>query len=355
MHYTRKLPDPRDWLSFPVLPAHRFESTAIPTDHAARDHAFGTLGMVADRSADGVVFRAVAEGAERPLYRNFELIPPPDDPAEAVRAIEAGTLQGIVDVPASLWPKLSGDDSEIVLRTYPAGELWFVALSPERPELSDPRVREALDLLIDRNALIRTLDPTDKIRSWPPFEPVSGPFLLSSGSYDRSVPLPDADPARAAALLADAGWGPAAPLTLTVAASDTTASSVVDGAPALVEAIAAQLAARGIAAEVAAGPDADLVVSAVVVPPSWDPGELLASLHADDLELDRLATAARRTTTDTESQDAWRAVHRYVAKTRPALFLWSANTLSAWTPEVWGPISPWSYWGAFGQWRRTTP
>jgi hypothetical protein len=332
---------------FPVLPEHLFDGTTIPADHPIRDHAVGTLGT-ADRSDTGVVFSTAA--------RRLELIAPPDDPGSAVRDLEAGRIDGIIDLPTALRERVAADDS-LQLRTYDPGELWTLDLRADRPPLADPRVRHALDLLLDRAALQLLAEPGGEV-NWL-IDLISGPFPQIDWRNNRSIPLPARDPAQAEALLlqsgwerTDAGWSAGGrPVALTMSISASAMSSVVDDVPVLAETLASQLSAAGIRTVVTSDPDADLILRAFPADMLSEPAELLASFRCDDPERDRLVSDARRAATDTAEQQAWMAVHRHLAQTRPALFLWSAQTRSAWRAGIHPVISPRSYWSELDTWR----
>lgn len=74
----------------------------------------------------------------------------------------------------------------------------FIAWNLRRPGLGDHRVRQALTLLVDRERYRRVVQ-RGRARL------VTGPYLPGSPSYDPSVPAWPFDPARARALLDEAG------------------------------------------------------------------------------------------------------------------------------------------------------
>ncbi len=67
------------------------------------------------------------------------------------------------------------------------------------PPFSDKRVRQAMTMLIDRDRIIRDIGKS-LVR------PATGPFLSSTPQSNKTIEPWPHDPARAAALLAEAGW-----------------------------------------------------------------------------------------------------------------------------------------------------
>lgn len=85
------------------------------------------------------------------------------------------------------------------LYTPPALVYYFIGLNNKSPKLADKRVRRALAHLLDVDELINTLYHGLATRTIGPFHPTK-PYY-----HDELPPIPY-DPARARALLAEAGW-----------------------------------------------------------------------------------------------------------------------------------------------------
>jgi hypothetical protein len=132
---------------------------------------------------------------------------------------------------------------------------------------------------------------------------------------------------------------------------ELTVSSVGTEA-AIIDGIVEQLRAGGLPARAARnGESAHLVVRSFAVAIHDDPTLLLERLPADD-RIQALIGEARQARTDTEGDEAWRALHAYLAEARPLLFLWKADLKSVWRAEVkHAIIGPSTYWGEFGVWR----
>jgi peptide/nickel transport system substrate-binding protein len=81
----------------------------------------------------------------------------------------------------------------------PRGGYTYIGYNMRRPHFADKRTRQALTMLIDRQAFIDTLlDGMGKI--------ISGPFFFKSDQYNRAVEPWPYDPARARELLKEVGW-----------------------------------------------------------------------------------------------------------------------------------------------------
>jgi len=75
----------------------------------------------------------------------------------------------------------------------------YLAMNTERKPFDDPRVRRAVSLAVDRKRLVDALYYGSAV-------PAVHPMPPGTPGYDASTPLPAADPAKAKALLAEAGF-----------------------------------------------------------------------------------------------------------------------------------------------------
>jgi peptide/nickel transport system substrate-binding protein len=128
------------------------------------------------------------------------------DDAERMRLVESGEADVADFVPPEAWPRL--EKSESLQLVVGAGlRVLFLGLRVDRPPFRDPRVREALDLAIDRNALLeRVFLGKGQVANQ----------LMPRGSVGFVPELPPAshDPERARRLLAEAGLRPGHALRL---------------------------------------------------------------------------------------------------------------------------------------------
>lgn len=122
------------------------------------------------------------------------------DYASAFAAFQAGEVDGVSRItPPELAAAQASEEMELL--TAPLAGATFVYLNltnPETPFLADSAVRQALYLALDPAKLI------DRVLSGQG-TPASGPFMPGTWAYSPG-PRPDPDPARAAELLAEAGW-----------------------------------------------------------------------------------------------------------------------------------------------------
>lgn len=129
-------------------------------------------------------------------------IPDPMARATALRAGDVDLTQGIPD---TALPELAAV-SQIKIVTYPLPRTVSLYTNLTSPLLADPRVRQAIELAIDRPALAAQV--------------LGGSATAASDVFGAGVPWgnpatsPGADPGAATRLLAQAGYGPGKPLTL---------------------------------------------------------------------------------------------------------------------------------------------
>lgn len=140
---------------------------------------------------------------ERPALDGAEVRYLPD-PAARVSALLAGDVQVAEGVPATALAELEGRDG-VSVEQYTAPRTTTLYTNLESPALQDVRVRQALALAVDRPLLVETvLEGTG--------EPAAGIFGDAVGGSSDTPPAADPDAARA--LLAEAGFDDASPLTL---------------------------------------------------------------------------------------------------------------------------------------------
>lgn len=111
-------------------------------------------------------------------------------------------LAGSLDFLEAVPPREAGrvdNDPHLKLITFPDRAYTYIGWNLERPQFSDRRVRTALSLAIDREALVKTARAGYGRLG-------TGPVLSTMWAFDHTLkPLPY-DPAEARRLLAKAGW-----------------------------------------------------------------------------------------------------------------------------------------------------
>lgn len=128
-----------------------------------------------------------------------------DDFEAGVRAALDGTLDVLTAVDPNLAPQLEAS-GEFALTTGRTTDVATLAFNNKRAPLSDPRVREALRLAIDHEALVEAIGSGTT---------VYGPIPEIDPGYEDLAELAPYDPERAKTLLAEAGQE-SLQLTLTI-------------------------------------------------------------------------------------------------------------------------------------------
>lgn len=126
-------------------------------------------------------------------------------PFEGIRTAWASLLRGdvdmITDVPAEAQEFLRNDDIDVI--SFPRSYQFLVAFNMRRPPLNSPNVRRALNLAVDRQALITNVLQGHGVAA-------SGPFWTRHWAYDASVGSTAFDRTFATALLDRTGLRPGA-------------------------------------------------------------------------------------------------------------------------------------------------
>lgn len=128
------------------------------------------------------------------------------DPTAALMRLTAGEADFLESVPAEEAERV---DAMVTLRVFPYDNLQysFMAMNQRarkgargaHPVFGDVRVRRALSMAVDRDAMLRNVFGTYGRRSY-------GPFPRGLGVADTTLELPPFDTTAASALLDSAGW-----------------------------------------------------------------------------------------------------------------------------------------------------
>lgn len=379
VHFKRAFHNPRERLSFHLLPGHKFETTAIQPDTEFSLRPVGTGSMKGAKGRQGVLLTATASpqhGAQIPEARLAE----GGDPLVQVRTLLNGGVQGIVSVAPPYRPDVAASDDS-TLKSYDLRSWWYMAVNIHMGALSDVRVRQALNIALDRlelRELTMGIDPDDPI---PACQFISGPFVQSSPYYNRSVSVEErSDKGRVRELMTEAGATEAGgrwvfgdtPLQLRVGMNSRLDREARD----LLNQVGNQLGAMGFGQEVHKVKN-DEWVSKVVTGGRKGDFELLIGkwsfgvvenvsplfhtrtggrgslnlFNYSDAKVDAYLEEWDQAVTDTEAQDAYHALHRHLSRELPYLFLWKLDTKSAWRQEVRGNvITPYYYFTEFDGW-----
>lgn len=121
------------------------------------------------------------------------------DTTELVQALRNHNVEGAATIPYEEIAKFSDDKALNVLR--PSTREYVAALFNLKSSgaVADAKVRKALELATDRQALIDTVQSGQAT-------PITSPLVFGVPGYDSSTAVPGADAAAATALLDEAGW-----------------------------------------------------------------------------------------------------------------------------------------------------
>jgi peptide/nickel transport system substrate-binding protein len=192
----------------PILPEHVLKD--IPRDKLASSdvvrHPIGTGRFRFARWDPGVRIELLADTANyrsRPKLDRV-VISFAADGGAAITQLLSGQADFYENVPADVIPRVDSAGNVRLLR-YPGIQYSFMVMNlrdPKRPGAPHPifgdrRVRLAVSMALDRQAMLRNVFDTLGVLG-------SGPYSRSLG--DTTITLPPFDRARAAALLDSAGW-----------------------------------------------------------------------------------------------------------------------------------------------------
>jgi peptide/nickel transport system substrate-binding protein len=135
---------------------------------------------------------------------NVVMMPIPEANSR-LAALRAGQVDWIEVPPADGIDSLKAAGFNIVTGSYPHVWPWFYNIGATNSPFKDVRVRQALNYCIDRQALVSLLNGTA--------EPAAGWLKTSDPDFGEPVNRYKFDPAKGKALLAEAGYTPASPLS----------------------------------------------------------------------------------------------------------------------------------------------
>lgn len=122
------------------------------------------------------------------------------EPTVRLTGLRTGELHMINDIPADRVAEIEADDSLQVVAWFPLN--WdFLNFNHDYEPFKDARVREAFDLMIDKDVLLEGA-------LWGQGSPTAAPSYPTSASYNTALTQRPQDLERAQALLAEAGYGP---------------------------------------------------------------------------------------------------------------------------------------------------
>jgi peptide/nickel transport system substrate-binding protein len=122
---------------------------------------------------------------------------PIPDPATRVAELKSGGAQIIASPALAQVAQLQQGDTELAL--LKGGRVIIYPFNPTKKPFDDPRVRQAVNYAVNRDAIIKSI-----IEGYA--EPLHGPFASAWLGYDESLKTYPYDPAKAKELLTQAGY-----------------------------------------------------------------------------------------------------------------------------------------------------
>jgi len=197
-----------------ILPKHKFESTAVTTEHPQARLPLGTGPFVFEefREGDKIVLKRNEDywnQDERPVRLDGITLKITPDAQAAISAFQRGEFDTVFFVTSGDLPNLTkarddGRPIEVTLQETKSHVEWLWLNQSDdgdhsrpHPVLGDPAMREAIDLGIDRKAVIdQVLEGFGKLNG----------SVFYSGAAATEVPAAPFDPDRANQALDEAGW-----------------------------------------------------------------------------------------------------------------------------------------------------
>ena len=255
---------PNNLSNIPIVPA-RIGLAAEPRDFNNGKHAIGTGPYRFVAWEPGAQVRLTANPdhhAGKPAWSDVAIRTIPNNGAR-VAALLSGDVDLIAAVPNADAPRLKADPRFTLWETVSNRDVfWSLDVSREQSPyvtardgspianpFRDPRVRQAVQLAISRKLIVERVMDGLAVQATHLVPP-------NMSGYDPTITLPDADPARARALLAEAGFPNGFKLTI-----HTTAGRYPNDQQ-QAEAVAQMLSRVGIQTDVAALPVAVFFVNA---------------------------------------------------------------------------------------------
>jgi peptide/nickel transport system substrate-binding protein len=192
----------------PVLPAYlslytnianRAWMTSKGPEFAARNvNGTGAFKLVEWRKSDYIkLTRNDSYWGGRPAIRNATLRPIPDANSR-VLALQKGEVDIVQDLPAALADQIR-KSPELRVSAVPSIRVHFIVLRPDVKPLGDPRVRQALNYAINKEAITKQL-----LRGFG--QPLTQILTPAMFGYAPDVPGFPYNPEKAKTLLSEAGY-----------------------------------------------------------------------------------------------------------------------------------------------------
>jgi peptide/nickel transport system substrate-binding protein len=184
----------------------------VATLPAAGTGPFRIARIVPRQEADLVRWDKYWDSAKMAKVDNVVLMPIPEANSR-LAALRSGQVDWIEVPPADGIDSLKASGFTITTGSYPHDWPWFYNIGATNSPFKDVRVRQALNYCIDRNGLVALLNGTA--------EPSVGWLKASDADFGSPANRYTFDPAKGKALLAEAGYTAAKPLSFKVMISNS--------------------------------------------------------------------------------------------------------------------------------------
>jgi len=362
--FTTPQATPEDKLYFKILPRHAFDSTTVSRSDAFRTNPVGSgpyrLARFNDDNSISFTPHSTFDGG---VGISELVMREVSDKNYQAKLLLYESLEALVRVlPRDL--AVLQNNRKVELYPYQTNSWWYVGFNLERAPFDDVRVRSALSMLIDVDALLAPVGTG---------EVLSGPFVKSSPFYNHDVPYDGYDPGEASRLLQEAGFDNSSgawmrdgeALTFTLNAHQTLESSQE-----VVINLQSQLQNHGVEVSVDFLDEAawksrvwrERDFDAILSQWSFDRNEdVHEQLHSDGLRnfggyeserVDELLDTARDASDPFAKKAALRELHAVVAQDQPMIFLWTLDSYAALSTRVSDVvIHPFYFFTFVNQWR----
>jgi peptide/nickel transport system substrate-binding protein len=184
----------KDWAKVAILPA-------------AGTGPFKIVTVVPRQSVELTKWDGYWDAAKKAKVDRVVLMPIPEATAR-LAALRAGQVDWIEVPPPDAIPSLKAAGFTITTGSYPHVWPWFYNIGAANSPFKDVKVRRALNYCIDRAGLVALLNGTA--------EASAGWLKANDPNFGHPVNQYKFDPAKGKALLAEAGYGAAKPLSFKV-------------------------------------------------------------------------------------------------------------------------------------------
>ncbi|MDR2528367.1 MAG: ABC transporter substrate-binding protein [Synergistaceae bacterium] len=135
---------------------------------------------------------------KKPNFKNFLIRILPDDRSRVI-ALETGKVDMIYAVPVNDQKRLNQPSSKVKVIRTPGLNLVYLGMNTQKKPLNDPLVRLAIEYAVNKDAYDQAVYQGNSTRPAGPLVPLSTFTPMESKTYPH-------DPAKAKALLAEAGY-----------------------------------------------------------------------------------------------------------------------------------------------------